>query len=197
MQGYVIPLALSALCMLADSARAQQPTVRRADTLGANFDHTQVGTGTPNDFDFLVGTWEYVFQTRKREAPGEYETAWPGTWTARKTHDGLIVEDVFSTRPPTGERGNTVTYRVFNPQRKVWEIQGVRARQGVWLPGTAWSDGKDRFLVQNYPDQGMLMRIRYYDISNEHFLWRADGSRDGGKTWTKDVWLIEATRTAP
>lgn len=77
MQRYVIPVALSALCMLGVSARAQQPAVRRADTLGANFDHMKAGTGTPNDFDYLIGTWEYTFRTRKRPSPGEYEPARP------------------------------------------------------------------------------------------------------------------------
>jgi hypothetical protein len=41
-----------------------------------------------------------------------------------------------------------------------------------------------------------ITRIRYYDITAEHFLWRADASSDGGKTWTRDFWKIEARRAA-
>jgi hypothetical protein len=50
--------------------------------------------------------------------------------------------------------------------------------------------------VQENPGLGALTRIKYYAITPTHFLWRADGSRDGGKTWMKDVILIEATRVS-
>src|SRR4051812_668122 len=76
-------------------AYAQGPTVPRRDTLGANFDHTKPGTGTPADFDFLVGKWSFMFQSRDREHPETYLPALPGIWTGIKAHDNLIVEDEF------------------------------------------------------------------------------------------------------
>jgi hypothetical protein len=173
------------------------PTLPRGDTLGANFDHTKPGTGTPVDFDFLIGKWRFQFQSRNADPPYAYQPAQPGTWTFTKTHEDLIIDDAFSRELGDGNHTLTVTYRVFNPQRKLWEIVGVGARRGAWQPGIAWSDGKDRYLVQDYPERNMSVRIRYYAITPNHFLWRADGTQDGGRSWVKDIWVIEANRVAP
>jgi hypothetical protein len=184
------------LCGTPNEAQ-QLVEIPRPDTLGANFDATKVGTGTPSDVDFLVGTWNYRFQSRKQGNPMEYGPARPGTWTGAKTHGGLLVEDEFSTQNPDGTRTLSMTYRVFNAEKKAWYIQGVGGRRGVWAPGVAWSDGQSRYLVQDYPELGVKMRIKYYSITPDHFLWRADGSQDGGKSWLLDFWLIEAKRVTP
>ena len=175
----------------------QRVEISRPDTLGANYDATKIGTGTPTDYDFLIGTWNYRFQSRKQESPADYSPARPGRWTFAKTHDGFVVDDEFRTQNPDGSRTLTVTYRVFNAEKKVWLIQGTGTRRGVWAPGIGWSDGTSRYLVQDYPDIGMKVRIRYYAITPDHFLWRADGSQDGGKTWLPDLWLLEAKRSTP
>lgn len=176
-------------------AAAQVPDVPAPDTLGANFRHDSVGTSTPTDFDFLDGKWNIRFQSRK--SPTEFNPARAGTWSAHRTHDGLVIEDEFSLVNADGGRTLTLTYRVYNKVRKTWEIAGVAAKQGSsWAPGVSWSDGKDRFVVQTYgtgPD-ALITRIRYYAVTHDHFLWRADGSTDGGKTWMRDFWKIEANR---
>jgi hypothetical protein len=180
----------------AASTVAQIKDVPTPDTLGANFRHDSVGTATPTDFDFLDGKWNIRFQSRK--SPTEFAPARAGTWSAHRTHDGLVIEDEFSLiNPNDGSRSLTLTYRVYNKARKTWEIAGVSAKQGSpWAPGVCWSDGKDRYVVQTYgsDDGGLITRIRYYQITRDHFLWRADGSTDGGKTWIKDFWKIEADR---
>ena len=189
---------LSTLALLAAASapsRAQVPDVPTPDTLGANFRHDSVGTSTPTEFDFLDGKWNIRFQSRK--SPTEFGPARAGTWSAHRTHDGLVIEDEFSLINPDGSRTLTLTYRVYNPARKTWEIAGVAAKQGSpWAPGVSWGNGRDRFVVQTYgtgPD-ALITRIRYYNITPDHFLWRADGSTDGGKTWIRDFWKIEANR---
>jgi hypothetical protein len=193
-------LFLSALLASAAApAAAQVPDVPAPDTLGANFRHDSVGTSTPTDFDFLDGKWNIRFQSRK--SPTAFNPAVAGTWSAHRTHDGLVIEDEFSlTNPNDGSRSLTLTYRVYNKARKTWEIAGTSAKQGTpWAPGTSWSDGRDRFVVQTYGTgpNALITRIRYYAITPDHFLWRADGSQDGGKTWIRDFWKIEANRERP
>ena len=193
MRRLVSSLALVAAATL--PATAQVPDVPAPDTLGANFKHDSVGTSTPTDFDFLDGKWNIRFQSRK--SPTEFNPARAGTWSAHRTHDGLVIEDEFSLVNADGSHTLTLTYRVYNKARKTWEIAGVAAKQGSpWAPGVSWSDGKDRFVVQTYgtgPD-ALITRIRYYAVTRDHFLWRADGSTDGGKTWMRDFWKIEANR---
>jgi hypothetical protein len=185
-------LATAAACL---PAAAQHAVVPRPDTLGANFDAATPGTGTPEDYDFLIGRWSYRFQFRD-PVSGEYGPVRQGTWTATKRSDGPFVADEFTASSADGVRpqGTLLTYRAFNPGRRRWEIQGVGTRRGTWQPGESWSAGSDRFLVQDDPERGYRTRIRYYAITRDRFLWRADGSRDGGKTWVRDLMLIEATR---
>ena len=38
--------------------------------------------------------------------------------------------------------------------------------------------------------------MRYFAIGPDRFLWRADLSTDGGRTWLLDAWAMEATRFA-
>jgi hypothetical protein len=183
----------------AQKPAAPVPDVPTPDTLGANFRHDSVGTATPTDFDFLDGTWNIRFQSRKSTPSPEFNPARAGTWSARRIHDGLVIEDKFSLiNPNDGSRSFTLTYRVYNQERKTWEITGADVKQGSpWAPGVSWADARgDRYVVQTYGtgEDALITRIRYYQVTPNHFLWRADGSMDGGKTWIKDFWKIEANR---
>jgi hypothetical protein len=170
---------------------AQSGDVPRPDTLGANFDITTPGTGGPDLFDYLVGEWTFRFQTRRED--GTYNPPRSGHWKTWKSHDGRMVEDEWSIdQPADGPRRMTITYRAWNPERRLWEIVGVVPGVGSFDPGIAWGSGSERLLVQHYGD--FITRIKYYDITPNHFLWRADGSGDGGRTWTRDLWRMEATR---
>lgn len=173
------------------SARAQTGDVPAPDSLGANFDPDTPGTANPDAFDFLVGEWNFRFQTRRED--GSYNPPRNGHWKVWKSHEGLMVEDEWSLEPVgNNPRRVTVTYRAWNPERKLWEMTGVVPGQGRFEPGLAWGTGDERRLVQHYGD--FAARIRYYAIAPTHFLWRADGTGDGGKTWQRDMWKMEATR---
>jgi hypothetical protein len=177
------------LLVLSSPLLAQNtPAAARPDSLGAHFDHTQPGVGTPDGFDFLLGEWTFLFQSRN--GPNQWSAPIRGTWKAAKTSDGLVVEDSWrldsSTEP-------TLSWRVFNPSRRLWEMQGLKARRGSWDPGLAWGSGDERFVVQTFTGVSQA-RIKYHRIARDSFSWRADVSIDGGKTWTRDAWLLEAVR---
>jgi hypothetical protein len=188
-------VSVLALAAVPRPAGAQQALVPRPDTLGAAFDASAIGIATPGDYDFLIGRWSYRFQFRD-PASGAFGPVRQGTWTATRRADAPFVADEFTATSPDspGSQGTILTYRAFNPARRVWEIQGVGTRRGSWSPGVSWSDGTSRYLVQDHPARGLRVRIRYYSITPGRFLWRADGSRDGGRTWLRDVMLIEAVR---
>ena len=76
----------------------------------------------------------------------------------------------------------------------MWEFQGLKTSRGSWDPGLAWSNGNERFVVQTFVDGTIKARIRYQRVTHDHFLWRADVSIDGGKTWIPDQWILEAHR---
>jgi hypothetical protein len=182
----------------AQSSAAPPPPVTRQinlpDTLGASFSiaDSTTGSGNPNDFDFLVGVWEFRFQQRNQN--GTFTPAFVGHWFAeRKKNPNGFVEDHFRPDNPTATYDvGTWTYRVFNPQRKLWEMQGIGSEAGQWQPGLCWSDANNRYVIQHYGST--IMRIRYFAITDNTFLWRADASNDGGKTWQLDRWTMSARR---
>jgi len=171
--------------------RAQSDNVPAPDTLGANFDIEHPGTTTADAYDYLIGEWNFRFQTRRED--GSFNPPRSGHWRVWKSHDGLMVEDEWIIDPPPGQPPRiTVTYRAWNPQSRRWEIAGVVPGVGSFDTGTTWGTGDVRMLIQHYGD--FVTRIKYYDITANHFLWRADGSGDG-RTWQRDMWRMEATRT--
>jgi len=196
-----LPLSLAVPLFLAAPLAAQNPqpaprAIQLPDTLGANFAVTDTLTGTsaPTDYDFLIGTWRFRFQARGRD--GGFSPAFTGHWVfARKQTggEGVLLEDHW--RPDeagsTWDAG-TWTYRAYNPERKLWEMQGINTNVGAFQPGTMWSMGEDRVLIEWYGP--MLVRFRYFAIQPDKFLWRADATFDQGKTWIRDYWTMEALR---
>jgi hypothetical protein len=201
MHGPYLPVAVAiSLLFVAPSAAQNPPSVPRAiqlpDTLGADFAvaDTLTGTSAPTDYDFLVGTWRFTFQSRSRE--GRFTPAFTGHWVFTKKQtggEGVLLEDHW--RPDeagsTWEAG-TWTYRAYNPERKRWEMQGINTNVGAWQPGLMWTAGDSRLLTEWYGT--MLVRFRYFAIQADRFLWRADATFDRGKTWIRDYWTMEVFR---
>ena len=195
------PLALAffALALVARPASAQDTVLRAIplpDTMGANFDvaDTLTATSLPDDYDFLIGTWSFTFQARQREGP--FYPTFTGHWVFTKKEtggQGVLLEDHWRPDDPgaTWEAG-TWTYRAYNPERRIWEMQGINTGVGAWQPGLMWRKGDDRLLTEWYGP--MLVRFRYFDIEPDRFLWRADATFDRGATWIRDFWTMEANR---
>ena len=165
------------------------------DTLGANFAMSDSATkmGTPEDYDALIGVWEFRFQWRGDD--GSFGSPFRGHWSFEKKPGGMLIEDHWRADNPSQPMGvSTYTYRTFDPKRKRWQMLGTNSLGGEFALGLTWAVGNERFAVQHYGPA--IMRIRYLAIEPNHFLWRADRTVDGGKTWLRDAWTMEATRIA-
>jgi len=181
------------------SAQSQGPAPRAItlpDTMGANFtvSDTLTGQSGPADYDFLVGTWRFAFQARQRD--GAFTDPFTGHWVFTKKQtdgQGVLIEDHWRPDDPTSTwDAGTWTYRAYNPERKIWEMQGINTARGAWQPGLMWSGGNDRLLTEWYGT--MLVRFRYFAIEPDRFLWRADATFDRGETWIRDYWTMEVER---
>jgi hypothetical protein len=163
------------------------------DTLGANFaiaDSAQM-LGTASDYDALLGTWTFRFQSRR--ADGTYWSPFAGHWTFEKLAGGGIIEDRWRPDDASIPMTQTLhTYRTFDPVRKVWQMFGSSPTGGEVQPGLTWSDANGRYAIQR--NHGVLSRIRYLAIGADTFLWRTDTSTDGGRTWVLDTGIMEARR---
>jgi hypothetical protein len=147
-----------------------------------------------DEFDFLLGDWEFV-QTRLTPAG---PTKFRGLWSATRSADGAIITDEFRI---VDDQGRTTyvstTLRSYSAPQKRWNIVGVEPGLGVLQVGTAWKEGNDMRVDQVFsgggPDSSQW-RIRYSDIRPDGFSWRGDRSTDGGRTWTENYRTIEARR---
>jgi len=190
---------LSALTAAPGSAQGQESVPRAIalpDTLGANFavGDTLTGTSEPSDYDFLIGTWGFRFQARNPD--GSFTPPFTGHWVFTRKHtggQGVLIEDHWRPDDPSSTwDAGTWTYRAYNPERRLWEMQGVNTNVGAWQPGLMWSAGADRLLTEWYGT--MLVRFRYFAIEPDKFLWRADATFDRGESWIRDYWTMEAYR---
>jgi hypothetical protein len=192
--------ALVSIVTVAPALAQGRGSVARAialpDTMGANFPVTDTLTGKsgPADYDFLIGTWRFTFQSRNRD--GSFTPPFTGHWVFTKKEtggQGVLIEDHWRPDDATSTwDAGTWTYRAFNPERKIWEMEGINTNTGAWQPGLMWRAGDDRVLIEWYGP--MLVRFRYFAIQPDKFLWRADATFDRGKTWITDYWTMEVHR---
>jgi len=164
-----------------------------SDTLGASFSiaDSAAGKAALTDYDRLVGTWEFRFQSRAPD--GSFSPPFRGHWTFDKRPGGGLIEDHWRPDDPSSPMGNSLyTYRAFDPKRRVWFILGASSRGGAVEPGLTWADATSLYAIQRSGNE--LSRIRYTFLSDDHFVWRSDVSRDEGKTWLRDGGMMEARR---
>jgi hypothetical protein len=155
------------------------------------------GAQAATQFDFLVGNWSVDVTSKAPNAPPHYR----GEWSARKTLSGLGIVDEYVVRDDSG----TVVYsgttlRAFDARSGHWTMRYIdQAGGGMlgWAELTGTKVGDEMHVEQRRTStngQTAILKIRYYNIQPNHFSWAADGSTDGGATWTRDFIRIEATR---
>ena len=192
----VLASVASVAHLMAQTPAAVPRAIILPDTMGANFPaaDTLTAASGPADYDFLVGTWRFTFQSRGRD--GAFTAPFTGHWVFTKKQTGnlgVLLEDHWRPDDPSSTwDAGTWTYRAYNPERKLWEMEGINTARGAWQPGLMWTAGDSRLLIEWYGP--MLVRFRYFAIQPDRFLWRADASFDRGRTWIRDSWTMEAHR---
>lgn len=149
------------------------------------------------DFDYLLGDWEFV---RTRHSPDGTKNEARGYWSARRSADGAIITDEYRLLAPDGSTQYvSTTVRAYSAAERRWNLIGVEPGQGYMQPGIAWKEGEDMRVDQTFgrPPDTTEWRIRYHNIRPDAFSWRADVSRDGGRTWVEGYQTLEARRIAP
>jgi hypothetical protein len=179
--------------IVAQTAGPAGRVVSLSDTLGANFPlaDSATKTGSLADYDSLVGTWTFRFQTRRPD--GSFNEPILGHWTFDKKPGGGLIEDRFRPDDPSVSMGVSLySYRIYDPERRLWQIIGASSNGGAVQLGLTWSDAGNRYVIQRAGR--ILVRMRYSAIVSNHFVWRSDRSYDNGTTWIRDFAVLEATR---
>jgi hypothetical protein len=172
---------------------AQSRAIALPDTNGADFSiaDSAKALGTQQDYGALFGFWHFRFQYRNRD--GTFGDPFTGHWSFELKPGGGLIIDTWRPDDPSQPMGASLyTLRLFDPEEKVWQLMGARSEGGKLDPGKSWSGGGNLYVVQR--NETGIVRIRYFDIQADRFLWRADHSSDDGKTWVRDFWMMEANR---
>jgi hypothetical protein len=181
------------LTLVPTASGAQGRAIALPDTNGAAFSiaDSAKALGSLRDYDAVVGFWHFRFQYRN--ADGTYGDPFTGHWSFElKPGGGLVIDTWRPDDPSRPMAASLYTFRLFDPEQKVWRLMGGRSEGGQFAPGKSWTGGGNLYVIQ-CTETG-IVRIRYFDIQADRFLWRADHSTDNGKTWVRDYWMMEATR---
>jgi hypothetical protein len=146
-----------------------------------------------DEFDYLLGDWEF---TAENIEDGKFR----GFWSAVRLSEGSILDEY----RVVGDDGQiyyaTTTLRSYNALHDRWDLVSADSGTGLQNVGTGRKVGAEMHLEQRFAGIGRadsMLRIRYFNIRPDRFSWTADGSRDGGKTWTANSMRIEARRIGP
>ena len=146
------------------------------------------------DFDYLLGEWKFTSVSKEWGKGG-------GFWTAVRLGDGADLLDEYRV---VGDSGETYvllhTLRAYNAVLDQWELVSSDNSTGLKDAGTGQRVGAEMHITQEFgvsTANPTIWRIRYYDIRPDRFSWRADVSKDDGKTWVTDFLTIEARRIGP
>lgn len=167
---------------------AQAPGQRTPEQIKASYEAHK------GDFDYLLGEWEFTSVSKEWGAGRGY-------WTAVRLGDGADILDEYRV---VGDSGETYvllhTLRAYNAAQDQWELVSSDNTTGLKDAGTGQRVGAEMHITQKFgvsTANPAIWRIRYYDIRPDRFSWRADVSKDDGKTWVTDFLTIETRRIGP
>jgi hypothetical protein len=150
-------------------------------TLAAPGPHPSLGDQA-NLFGQFVGTWDFDCVAW----PGDGTIVrFPGEWTFGWVLDGRAVEDVwigYQKGRDANERGVGVTVRTFDRKTALWRVIYIAPMGGTVVDLRGGARG-DRIVLEGKDTDGSAIVWSFNDIKPDSFLWRAETSADGGKTW--------------
>jgi hypothetical protein len=147
-------------------------------------------------FSFLVGKWKGIAKVRLEN--GDYRSD-DVVWIGRYVLDGMAIADEGYFVAPGGALTlGGYTIRFFDPRSRSWTIDFVNVassfvrRQVNPRTGSVQLDGTS--VVVSAEDDTAMIREYYQLSSKDSFVYRADLSRDGGKSWDTGSYEMTMTR---
>jgi len=139
-----------------------------------------------SDFDFTLGEWDA--DVIHYAADGTVSQELEGSWSAKASFGGKVIEDQFIQRVGGVDDASAFTLRTYCEETQRWEMVFLWAGQ----PATGLIafvgnrvDNEMHLNLQQLGPNGLvtLMRIRFFDISSDSFSWENSTSVDNGLTW--------------
>jgi len=140
-------------------------------------------------FDFWVGKWNVSWENQDG-------TIGKGTNHIAKTLDGTVIQENFraiNDSQIAGFKGTSIS--VYNPNTSIWH-QAWADNSGGYFNFIGEIDG-DKRIFKTHPvkkeDKVIVLRMVFYDITEDALTWDWERSDDGGENWQLN-WRINYTR---
>jgi hypothetical protein len=153
-----------------------------------------------SQMDWFVGDWNVKSRMLVSLDPEQWVED-EGTSSVSTIIGGYALMETFS-----GSLGGSpvegVSIRTYNSDLGKWEQRwidnttpGFFEFTGAWDGEQFVAEDNKNFVPEDQGGRGELngRRETFYEISDDHFLWKYEGTRDGGETW-REVWTLEYTR---
>jgi hypothetical protein len=162
-------------------APAAEPRLNMARALEATGPNSSLGDQA-KVLSRLVGTWhveytDYMKDGTTLHRTGEFMVGW--------IMDGRALQDLWIVDPWGKHKDREVYTEVhyFDAKSRTWHATFVDPQDGSVARFTASEVGNDRFVLETKEIDNGETRWSFNDIRPDSFIWRDEGSSDGGKTW--------------
>jgi hypothetical protein len=164
------------------------PTESRLDmvtALQAEGPHPSLGSQA-NVFGRFVGTWDGEYTEFSKDGTA---TRSSGQWIFGWVMDGRAIQDLFIIHPSAEHQEGFVgtSLRYYDPKSGTWCVAFIDPENGAVETLTGGAVGDDRIVLLSEGKYAKQRRWSLNDIRPDSWVFRDEGSRDGGKTW----WLRE------
>lgn len=155
-----------------------------------------------SQFNFLIGQWELEVKPKATTLAMRIHGVpkLQGTWKAWRALDGWGVVDELRIADASGNPLSLTHFvRVFDMPARRWSISALNVYRATYTLSTAqWQENELRTSAFAIVADGKpaLSRVRITNVTPNGFRYRQDRSTDGGRTWTADILVMEAKRTA-
>ena len=181
-----IHLVLIISAVLTCTANAQANTSMTDPTKTTYGQRNQNAPKELDVFSFLIGTWEGKGKTKLDDGKvAEYTV----TWIGRYILDGTAIADECHGPAPDGSPYLGINLRQYDRSRKTWVVEYLNV-SGSFLRklvdsrlGSVTVRGRSVTVASESP--GMSYRELYDVEDGGNWVFRADSSTDGGKTWNE------------
>ena len=165
----------------AGNAPANDPRLDLVMALKATGPHPSLGDEA-KVVGRLIGTWNVEYTDFSKDGKttrrsGELIVGW--------VMDGRAIQDLWIVNP-SGARKEREVYadlRYFDPTSRTWPATFVDPEHASVARFTGGAVGEDRIVLDSKDFGGKDTRWSFNDIRPDSFVFRAEASSDGGRTW--------------
>ena len=154
-------------------------------------------SGSPHDFDYLLGAWTTRQKRLKERAVGSHD------WIEAPANQhcalpylagrAIVEQSQFPTKEPAG-----LFLYTFSPAKQQWAIYWINAKTGqLDPPSVGGFDGTHGEFYGSDEDNGRPIRVRitWTSLDHDHARWEQAFSYDD-RTWETN-WISDFTRADP